>query len=181
MARTRDPEVDKAIYRSTLEELSEKGYGALTIEGVAARAAVARSTVYRRYDGIEEMVQAAVASQLSLTAPEQSLEPRQGWRHVVEALRAAMFESGLGLRLLAALLVAEEVHPDLLSMWRARVVSPRVEMIAARFDWSERKARRLGELALGGLIAAYVSRGDVSELEARELADLLWAFQEHLE
>jgi AcrR family transcriptional regulator len=45
-----DPRVERSkqvILRAALAELGEVGYGAFTIESVAARAAVGKSTIYR--------------------------------------------------------------------------------------------------------------------------------------
>jgi TetR/AcrR family transcriptional regulator, regulator of autoinduction and epiphytic fitness len=49
-----DPRVERSkqvILRAALAELGEVGYGAFTIESVAARAAVGKSTIYRHWSG----------------------------------------------------------------------------------------------------------------------------------
>ena len=46
--RPRDPRVDEAIMAATLDLLVENGYARLTIEGVALRAEVAKTSLYRR-------------------------------------------------------------------------------------------------------------------------------------
>jgi len=48
-SRPRSDEVDKAILRATSELLSERGLDAMTIEDVAARAGVGKSSIYRRW------------------------------------------------------------------------------------------------------------------------------------
>ena len=47
--RPRDAGRDKAILAATLAILQDRGYHALTIEGVAAAAGVGRPTIYRRW------------------------------------------------------------------------------------------------------------------------------------
>src|SRR5260370_41102014 len=49
---TVDPRVERSrqlILRAALDELGEAGYGAFTIESVAARSGVAKSTIYRHW------------------------------------------------------------------------------------------------------------------------------------
>jgi AcrR family transcriptional regulator len=61
-AAERDPRVERSrriILEAVLEELGAVGYGALTIESVAARAGVGKSTVYRHWPGKLELVEDA--------------------------------------------------------------------------------------------------------------------------
>ena len=48
-----DPRIERTmtvVRRAVLDELGDVGYGALTIEAVAARSGVAKSTIYRHWD-----------------------------------------------------------------------------------------------------------------------------------
>jgi TetR/AcrR family transcriptional regulator, regulator of autoinduction and epiphytic fitness len=76
-----DPRVERSrrvILRAALSELGEAGYGAFTIESVAARAGVAKSTIYRHWpdkialiaDAFETSHEHAVPSVEGLTARE---------------------------------------------------------------------------------------------------------------
>ncbi len=57
-----DPRVERSrrvILQAVLDELGEVGYGALTIEAVAAQAGVGKSTIYRHWPGKLELVEDA--------------------------------------------------------------------------------------------------------------------------
>ncbi len=173
MARPRDPEVDRAIHHAAVNLLARVGYRAVTFDAVANRAGVARTSVYRRYDDVAELIAAAVDDVLPVAKPSENDRQEQAWHSIVRSLRAALIDSDVGLSLLASLLVADHEQPELLQLWRDRVIQPRVERIADQLDLERADAQLIGELALGGLIARYVARGRVSDADADELADLL--------
>ena len=69
-----DPRVERSrrvILEAVLDELGEVGYGAMTIEGVAARAGVGKSTIYRHWPGKLELVEDAFRTlKASVVIPE---------------------------------------------------------------------------------------------------------------
>jgi AcrR family transcriptional regulator len=66
--RPRSGERDQAILAAALQELTGVGYEAMTIEGVAARAHVGKTTIYRRWPSKEALVLAAI-QRLQAEAP----------------------------------------------------------------------------------------------------------------
>ena len=60
--RPRDPKVDEAILAATLDLLAEQGYSRLTIEGVALRAGVAKTSLYRRWPAKESLILDAIVN-----------------------------------------------------------------------------------------------------------------------
>src|ERR671911_1406491 len=71
-----DPRVERSrrvILEAVLDELGDVGYGALTIEGVAARAGVGKSTIYRHWTGKLSLVEDAFR-----TLKAQVLVPESG-------------------------------------------------------------------------------------------------------
>ncbi|MFD2474596.1 TetR/AcrR family transcriptional regulator [Amycolatopsis silviterrae] len=70
MGRPRDARRDDAIHAAALELLTEVGYDQLSIEAIAARAGVAKTTVYRRYRDKAALVAVAVERRQGGTPPE---------------------------------------------------------------------------------------------------------------
>lgn len=62
LGRPRDPKVDEAILTAALELLAECGYSRLTVEGVALRAGVAKTSLYRRWSTKESLILDAVVT-----------------------------------------------------------------------------------------------------------------------
>jgi AcrR family transcriptional regulator len=60
--RPRSAEADRAIVEAIVDLLVESGYPELTVEAVASRAGVAKTTIYRRWPGKAEMVVEAIAA-----------------------------------------------------------------------------------------------------------------------
>jgi AcrR family transcriptional regulator len=58
--RPRSVQAHKAIIDATLELLAEEGFQGLSIEAVAARAGVGKTTIYRRWSSKEELVMEAI-------------------------------------------------------------------------------------------------------------------------
>jgi AcrR family transcriptional regulator len=59
-SRRRGEVLERALYEATLAELTEVGYGGLTMEGIAARAHTGKAALYRRWDTKCELVHAAL-------------------------------------------------------------------------------------------------------------------------
>lgn len=58
--RPRDPEREQRVLVAAIEEYSERGWAGLTMDGVAKRAGVGKSTIYLRWANKEELLGAAV-------------------------------------------------------------------------------------------------------------------------
>jgi AcrR family transcriptional regulator len=66
--RPRSAQAHKAIIDATLELLAEEGFQGLSIEAVAARAGVGKTTIYRRWSSKDELVMDAIREvQVSLS------------------------------------------------------------------------------------------------------------------
>ncbi|MEV0829174.1 TetR/AcrR family transcriptional regulator [Nonomuraea rubra] len=91
-ARVRD-----AVRQATLAELAERGYQGLTVENVAERSGVHKTTVYRRWGGVEGLISDA----LELARDEPWPIPDTGsvegdLRGVVQLVRTGFDDPELG-------------------------------------------------------------------------------------
>jgi AcrR family transcriptional regulator len=72
-SRRRGEVLERALYEATLAELSQVGYGRLTMEGIAARAHTGKAALYRRWASKHDLVHAALVFALPPVP-----EPRAG-------------------------------------------------------------------------------------------------------
>jgi AcrR family transcriptional regulator len=142
--RPRSEEADRAIAAATLDLLAEHGFAGVTVEAVAARAGVAKSTVYRRYPSRSELLVGVVRHQQAV--PKGDVDTgsvEDDLRLVVRRLAAALTETPFG-RALPAILSATAGHPELRDVRAEFLTSRRAPAVAA-----VRRAVDRGELAAG--------------------------------
>jgi AcrR family transcriptional regulator len=120
--RPRDGANDVAILDATERLLGRRGYEAMTVDQVAAEAGVSKPTIYLRYRSKRDLV-AAMIDRLRPPLPDGStgsvardlvglIEMERQWvdRH--------------GLRIVAAVLLEQDDHPELMERFQQRVVEP---------------------------------------------------------
>ena len=153
--RPRDPQVDHAILAATLELLGEDGFDGLSIEAVAARAGVGKTTVYRRWPSKIPLVVDALTA---MKAPTVSAVPDD--MSTRDALLRAMSgfakpNEGSAARVLAGLVDAMSRNAELAQAVRTVLVAERERGLVAVIE----RGRQRGEI-----------RPDV---DARVMVDLL--------
>src|SRR5579883_2120782 len=122
--RPRSEQAHQAILRSTLKLLQELGFGALSIEAIAADADVGKATVYRWWPNKAALVADAFSSSADqeLQFPDTGsvrTDMSQQMRQLVRVLRG-----GRG-RIVAALLGGGQSDPELIEAFRERFLWPR--------------------------------------------------------
>lgn len=129
-AREPDPRIERSrrvVLTAALDLLGEIGYGGLTIEGVAARAGVGKSTIYRHWPGKLELVEDAVRTlKTGIAIPtDGSVRDR-----VVALLRqvAANLADSTWSRCLPAIVDAAERDPEVLAIHR-RITCERRQLL----------------------------------------------------
>lgn len=115
-----DPRIERSrqvILKAALKELGESGYGGFTIESVAARAGVGKSTIYRHWRDKLTLISDAFQTFHENTLPDvESGSPREKTKrilqHVAEVVACSTFSSCI-----PALIDAAERDQDLRSFY----------------------------------------------------------------
>jgi AcrR family transcriptional regulator len=145
------------ILRAAVDELADAGYGALTIESVAARAHVGKSTIYRHWSDKLALIADAFETFHEQMVPD--LEHRSAResvellvRHVAEVVVDSTFS-----RCIPALIEGAERDPRVRA-FRQRYTAARrqvlVDLIARGMKEGEFRARLDPELAITALLGA---------------------------
>ena len=108
----RSARIGDAVLAATLEVLSEDGFGALTVERVAERAGIHKTTVYRRWGSRESLVGEALAKQGSEAIALPDTGTLRGDLRLVAAAVAANLATPLG-RALAQAMVGQGDDPEI--------------------------------------------------------------------
>lgn len=124
--RPRSPEADQAIVEAALELIAEEGISALTVEAVADRAGVGKSTIYRRWASKTELVDAAF-THLSDQFPEAHGHTTRD--RLISLLGSPHAPGSRAARLLPRILSHKMAQPDLYADFFNRVIEPRREQL----------------------------------------------------
>jgi AcrR family transcriptional regulator len=118
---------DQAILAATRELLDEHGVRALTIEGVAERSGVAKTTIYRRYRDRDELA-LAVLIQMSeaFRAPPDLGDTRKELLAFVKEATQVILHGGV----IEGLVSEIATNPDLARTYRERIIKIRWDEIA---------------------------------------------------
>lgn len=171
-------DVDDAIADATLALLRTSGPKSVTVEAVAARSGIAKTTIYRRHRDRRDMLSAAlsrVTSPGSLGA-HAAAPDRLRWL-IGEAVKA--IDVGIGFGGLAATLTDDD--PDFTKIFRRILAKQRSELEsvidAAKADGSFRADiddAALIDAVVGTIIAERARTGRVAKDWEARLFDLFW-------
>ena len=122
--RPRSQEADRAILTATAELLADRGLSAMSIEEVAARAGVGKTTIYRRWPSKGLLALDAFVTSFREAQPPNDTGTLRG--DLLAALHAwvrAVTQTPMG-RMLTSLIAEAQHDPELRGAWRDRVLEP---------------------------------------------------------
>ncbi|WP_210494964.1 TetR/AcrR family transcriptional regulator [Patulibacter sp. SYSU D01012] len=174
-------DVDDRILAAAHALLAERGMASLTVEAVAERAGVAKTTVYRRYRNRNDVATAALARfETDLEGVADEDDPRAALRAFLVAFARKL--ERVGLDVLGAMLTEPE-GSDLLPLHRARVIEPHRRVVADRLRAAQERGLvradvdpfLVVELLVGSFFARRVSGREMPvEAWATAAVDTVW-------
>jgi AcrR family transcriptional regulator len=126
--RPRSPEADKAILQAAIDVLHSEGYARMSMESVAEAAGVGKTTVYRRYKDKDDLVTAALEQMTPVLEPPDSGDTRADLLLLLQRFQGSK-EKIEDLRLMGTLWSEEQRNPELMRLFRERVIRPRRQML----------------------------------------------------
>ena len=123
--RPRDSRRDEAILAATLAILQERGYHALTIEGVAVAAGVGRPTIYRRWPSKPALAVAALVHSSRLAVPVLDSGSLRDDLIAVQRHQVELMNSPDSRRVTAGLVADLANDPELAETYVSQYLAPR--------------------------------------------------------
>ncbi|QYB07995.1 TetR/AcrR family transcriptional regulator [Rhodococcus sp. USK10] len=122
---------ERVVLDATRELLADNGFGSLTVEGVAARSGVAKTTIYRRYRSKNDLALAVLLDMVD----EVSTQPYRAdtateLTALVDRTVELMCTSLMGL-VMKGLVSEVAADPELARVYREQVVSHRLADVSA--------------------------------------------------
>lgn len=180
--RPRDPDVSHRILDAALQQLSCKGYAGMCMDEIAKLAGATKPTIYRRWKNKAELAVAALARLQATEMPRGSGDTRAD---LVAHLRdfQRKLQRPRGLAMIGTLLVEEQAQPELMSVFRDRIVRARraclcrvIEDGQARGDVADDADPDLAaNLLVGAFYARYLATGKLPRGFAARVVDSVWS------
>lgn len=146
---------DDAILRATLDVIAEEGVAGLTVETVAARAGIAKATIYRHWGSRAALIRAAMFSTLQEWSEPDTGVLRDDMAALLRQLVAYLGAPGSG-RVFTSFVDAAAREPDLRALLR--------------------ETERAGRSRFERILRRGVERGELpADLDVRLVIDLLMA------
>src|SRR5262245_65130938 len=113
---------EKAILEAAQELIAEVGVSGLTIEGVAARSGVAKTTIYRRWRDKDELALAILVERTATVSPPRDVgDTRKELLTFLRTAKQVIRPGGVAQELASAI----ATQPHLGRTYRARIVDVR--------------------------------------------------------
>ena len=135
--RPRSAQAHKAILDATLELLAEEGFHGLSIEAVAAKAGVGKTTIYRRWPSKDELVIDAIREvQIDL-----SIVDTGNFRNDLVTLLKTAYQGMMAHPLLGQLAIKfigeYQTNPEIFQVYLTQVLVPRFQQFSQMVEQAQ--------------------------------------------
>lgn len=180
--RPRDPAVDVAILEATQRQLAAEGYSRMSVAAIAADAGVTKPTIYRRWPSKADLATAALAHLQRQVPPPRTGVTRDDLCAILRNFQATLLRPN-GMAMVGTLLVEERHAPELIELFRERVLRPRRGMLRTVLE----QARQNDELQpdanieaavnllIGSYYARYLTGDGLPDDWPEQIVGVLWA------
>jgi AcrR family transcriptional regulator len=175
--RPRNPALDCAILSAAGRQLGEFGYARMSLESVAAAAGTTAPSLRRRYRNKAELAAAVIGSLRVEEPPAGAPTPRAHALAILENFHANL-RAIPALAILGSLLVEEERHPELLDLFKTRIVEPRRALLrqalaAGNFPESA-DLDALTSMLIGSFYGRYVTIAGIPDDWPDRVLSVIW-------
>lgn len=159
IGRPRDPSVDAAITDATLGLLAEGGFDGITMEAIAARAGIAKATLYRRFASRDDVIRHALGTLDDDVPDGLAILEEHGTRPAlvaaVEAMRSRTPRTVNG-RIVLRVLAEQATQPQLHALVVERVIEPRARRLRALIERAVERGDLRADLDTATVVALLV-------------------------
>jgi AcrR family transcriptional regulator len=175
--RPRNPDLDRAILSAAGRQLGELGYARMSLESVAVAAGTTVPSVRRRYRTKAELLAVVIGSLRVEEPPAGAATPRAHALAVLENFHRNL-RAGPALAVLGSLLVEEERHPELLELFKTRIVEPRRALLRQALAAGDLPAPAdldaLTSMLIGSFYARYVTTAGIPDDWPNRVLSAVW-------
>ena len=177
LGRPRDPTLDVAILAAAGRLFGERGYGGMSLEAVATAAQTSVPAVRRRYSDRAQLAVAVIGSLRVQELPEEAPTPRDHALAILGNLQNNL-RSLPAMAILGSLLAEEARHPELLQLFKTRLVEPRRAMLrqalaAGPFSPSA-DLDALVSMLIGSFYGRYITVAGIPEDWPQRILSTIW-------
>jgi AcrR family transcriptional regulator len=175
--RPRNPDLDRALLAAAGRQLGELGYARMSLESVATAAGTTVPSLRRRYRTKVELVAAVIGSLRVEEPPAGASTPRAHALAVLENFHSNL-RAVPAMAVLGSLLVEEERHPELLDLFKTRIVESRRALLRQALEAGDLPASAdldaLTSMLIGSFYARYVTVAGVPDDWPDRVLSAIW-------
>jgi AcrR family transcriptional regulator len=181
VGRPRNPELDRAILAAAEQQFRELGYARMSLESVAAAAGTTVPSLRRRFGGKASLASAVIGSLRIEKIPAAAGPSRARALAILQNFHRNLLRRD-AMAVVGTLLAEEHRHPELLEIFRARLVEPRRALLRQALACGIRAGELrpsadpdvLASMLIGSFYARYLATSDLPDDWAEQALLSVW-------